>query len=255
MLDYEQRTPTLASHVRLLCCGARYAKNFRVGNAGMLDCALDELDSWRQYGERANQNQSAHFQHIPPPAMPSGHTAGFAKPEYTFQDFAKSCLRSFCLECREGGEPSADNKPSSYHKGCVDRAKKRLDELHAMTDEQYCSELDAMLAQRHKEWEVQMEARRTLRTRYEAALEKAKAWVPPTEKHREYKKFMVKQLEESIEWDCTEYAPPPRTHASRQQVMAELFESMERHTKSHEEECERVASRNQWTAQVLESLN
>lgn len=51
--------------------------------------------------------------------------------------------------------------------------------------------------------------------RYDQMLRKVKAWKPPTKKHRKLKKYMIRQLTESIEYDCRmPIAPPVRSTAA-----------------------------------------
>ena len=95
------------------------------------------------------------------------------------------------------------------------------------------------------------------RRRYNTMLLKVVKWQPPTPEHEGLKKFMIDQLHDSIEWDCSEYQP---TISSKEEFVAfhrsgkSLKEGLDFCEKTWREEVERTSSRNKWLKELRESL-
>lgn len=148
--------------------------------------------------------------------MPTGYTSALAEGEVEFTEFVLSCARAIGYLARfrdapEGSEAIPDViQPSSYPQSRVDGLTRELNTLQALTD------VEAEAAA-ETEWRAseagrlahadEQEARRQ---RYTAMMAKVEAWVPPTPAHGTLREFMLRELQQSLDWDCDPaYAEPP----------------------------------------------
>lgn len=196
--------------------------------------------------------------------MPTGYTAGVADGTITtFREYALQCARAFgaCITLRDDplSAEIPDFKPSDYHEKALAEAEEELAAFVAMR------ELD--LRQMHdREYEENVAAATKIADeneltlqRYKAMLAVAKAFQPPSPKHEEYAKFLVSQLEESIQWDCdTSPLKEMKTQVSFEEWVSKKLErlrwTVDYHCKHYREELERTAARNKWVAQLKEAI-
>ena len=137
--------------------------------------------------------------------MPSGYThilqegAGFKK-------FAKRCLRAFGASIHMRDEPMDKEvepaTPSTYHKEQLEAEKKELEKAANLSHKAIKKLIIAQWKRDKERAEEYLEKELKVLKNYEDALKEAKAYQPPTPEHENYKKFMIEQIEESIEWDC-----------------------------------------------------
>jgi len=125
------------------------------------------------------------------------------------------------------------------------------------------AECDLKAAAEHATAEVQRLSRikelDTLRQQYQEMLTCAEQWVPPSEEHIGLKKFMVKQITDSINWDCDAsfYATPIQNLTGLEWAEAakeKAIKDISYHKKKHAEEVERTAQRNTWISALRNSL-
>lgn len=196
--------------------------------------------------------------------MPTGYTAAVSDGTVTdFPDFALQCARAFGALIMMRDEPSDAPipeafQPSDYSETQLEKATARVFELQDMTLE-VCDA--AALADYNTQCESRanrMREKALTRDRYEAMLNKVKAWEPPTTDHIGMKEFMVQQLEESIKFDCSGYSESPLIQQNgsewRDSQLAVAKREIAYHTKSNAEELERTATRNAWVKALRESL-
>lgn len=197
--------------------------------------------------------------------MPSGYTAGVADGEVTeFREYALRCARNFGALVMMRDEPFDAEipeklEPSTYHAENLEKCRQELMDLECATEEEIQAMVDADYEKLCAICSEALERKRTERQRYESMLEKARAYVPPTEDHKEYAEFLVKQLEESIKWDCdTTYYEDETKRFDRatwkERKMQKLRENISHHTKGQREENERTEKRNRWVADLRKSL-
>lgn len=195
--------------------------------------------------------------------MPTGYTHGVQSGEITdFADYALLCARAFgaCVELRD--EPLTaeipEIQPSQYHNEAMAKEQAELARVEAMTD----AEIEVAMAKdrvdtiaRNKE---RREENKVQRQRYEAMLAKARAYVPPTAEHKEYAKFLISQLEESIKFDCGDYqeAEPKMLDAAtwKRKRIDELTNEIEYHREHQAEEIDRKNRANAWIKAVRDSV-
>lgn len=197
--------------------------------------------------------------------MPTGYTSKI-KNGITFKTFALNCARAFgaCIELRDeggGGEVIPDVfHPSDYHLKGQNEAIRELQRLNAMTTEE--CELAA-----HQHWLIdenrrlaRLQERSHLRRSYEAMLKNVNAWVPPTPDHMDLQEFMRSQIEESLRFDCDEFAADqiPSVRLSGQDWQAlrrqELTKDIQYHEREYTKEVERAKGRTAWVQALRNSL-
>jgi len=196
--------------------------------------------------------------------MPTGYTSGVATGEVTdFTEYALECARAFgaCIMLRD--EPSGieipEFKPSDYNAKALAKAERDLAEFASMDINSRRALYESETEQRIARANEGISEKRKQRERYEAMLEKAKSFRPPTEDHEDYAKFIVSQLEESIRFDCSgDYyereLQPVSFERWQSQKRSGLLRDIEYHEKANREEIERTASRNAWVKALKESL-
>ena len=196
--------------------------------------------------------------------MPTGYTADVADGNITdFTEYALQCARNFgaCIMLRD--EPLSSEipefQPSDYNANALAEAEKTLSQFLAMKESQRREVHAAEHAKNIEAAERGIAEKAEQRHRYEAMLAKARAFKSPSPDHDNYAKFLVSQLEESIQWDCgtsyyDELKQPIAFEAWQSKNINELQRDIEYHRNAHREEEERTASRNRWVRQLKESL-
>lgn len=196
--------------------------------------------------------------------MPTGYTAAIAEG-VTFERFALNCARAFgaCIMMRDddsSAEIPEQFEPSDYNLKSLEKDRKALDKVSRMTPKQCAAaaqkEYGEAVARRNEALKEGDE----LRLKYEAMLKQVQGWDPPTPDHVNMKEFMVKQIEDSIPWDCDQsyYRDnvPVLLPAEdwRQQQIKSLSKSIAQHERGHAEEVARVKGRNAWIKALRDSL-
>lgn len=194
--------------------------------------------------------------------MPSGYTADLYEGKtISFQEFAMRCARAFGALAMMRDEPwdakiPETIKPDDYHKKELKKAEARVEEVESWSNtkaeekaaECYQKELDA-----YKKAVAKTQA---LKQRYEAMLEKVNSWVPPTLDHTDFRKFMINQLQDSIQHDCHKMAPPKRLTGTeyKNELIQELKRSIKYHTEQHKEAVEAAKNCSEWLRVLRNSL-
>jgi hypothetical protein len=87
-------------------------------------------------------------------------------------------------------------------------------------------------------------------------LKNIKAWNLPSEKHANFKAFMIKQVQTSLEHDC--YLPEHPVKLSVKEWIAKKKKNINwdinYHSEEYKKECERVEGRNKWVNAICDSL-
>lgn len=195
--------------------------------------------------------------------MPTGYTADIEKG-ITFTEYALTCARAFgaCVAMRD--DPLSGDIPefkvSDYHAKAL---KKECEALKEFTN--YSLEAAERKAHEAYDEEVAGIAKHiaehdALRTKYNDMLATTKEWSAPTGEHVELRAFMIKQIEDSIEFDCdTSYYKNTKVEKMSGEVwrannLARIAKSIEYHTRELEKETASVAKRNQWVTDLKSSL-
>ena len=195
--------------------------------------------------------------------MPTGYTAIIGeKDDVSFREFALRCSRAFgaLIELRDDpmdAEIPTEFKPSSYHKEAFGKACKqfygsmgiRNDEAERLANETYVSQLESnsKYTQEKKE----------LAVKYGRMLANVAKWQSPGEEHDNSRKFMISQLEESLNSDCGYNSDAPRkiTGAEYREMLVENAKrDMDYHKKEFAKEVTRAKGRTKWVQDLMGSL-
>jgi hypothetical protein len=197
--------------------------------------------------------------------MPTSYTAAVQSGTVTdFNEFAMQCARAFGAlitmrdDRADAAIPDAFEPQTKYHDERLAAAKARAIELLAMDYPAIAKAAEAdydaaVLAAVSRELKRIVELER-----YSVMLSKVEAWEPPTADHSDMKAFMIQQLKDSMDHDCTRYDHDDVKMSTPNQWMIRQLRQVERdiayHTKNVLEEIARTASRNEWVAALRASL-
>jgi hypothetical protein len=184
--------------------------------------------------------------------MPTGYTADIAKG-ITFNSFAWSCARAFgaLIMMRDSASdaPIPERfEPSDWNAKELANAKDRLATLQVMSRDDAAANAKAEYDAAVKSHRERLAEKQDLSDKYYAMLAEAVKWEPPTPEHQGLKDFMVEQIHQSIDWDCsTKYMEAPLllpTEAWLETQIAKAKHDVEYHEHQHAEEVERAEGRN-----------
>ena len=197
--------------------------------------------------------------------MPTGYTNIVADNEdFTFPEFAMRCARNFGALIMMRDEPLNAPIPEKFepnhYKKEYEKAKAAYENFIANppTDEDLEKQYNEYVATETERFKAMSADKNVKRRRYNAMLIKVLKWQPPTPEHEGLKQFMIDQLHDSIEWDCSEYRPlitDKDIYIARHRSGEYLKEELDFYSKRWHEEVERTNSRNKWLKDLRESLN
>lgn len=193
--------------------------------------------------------------------MPTGYTHSISEG-ISFEKFTLNCAKAFGALISMRDEPNdapipTEIKPDDYHSKAIVKAKTDLRKYEAMKlpeAEKLCQKAYDNELKRIAEAEAK-DAK--LKTDYELMLAKVKKWTPPTTEHHGLKKFMIEQIESSIDWDCGYERDKPRKQNAEQWLLEQkrqAIKDIDYHTKKNDEEIKRCAERTKWIQDLLKSL-
>lgn len=201
--------------------------------------------------------------------MPSGYTAPVQDGEITeFVDYALTCARGFgALVMLHDSDQSLEAtkrfvaeggylESTDYYEKRLEASHRRLHELNTMTaDEALAQARSQQQETMARNAEIEQERLRT-RARYEHMLAQVEAWEAPGPDYTEFKAFMIKQLRDSIEFDCRPFAmgvPEASPTWLLDQIQAEKA-TIERYETTIADVRDRNETRRAWITGLLESL-
>jgi hypothetical protein len=200
--------------------------------------------------------------------MPTGYTADIAKG-ITFKEYALGCARAFgaLIHMRDDNPdtPIPEKLPQdNYHKEALEKALKDLSDFKALSSKDLMNgflkhKKDTRAYQ--KKWYTE---KKELAKRYANMLTQVKKYVPPTPEHENFKKFMIEQIESSIDFDCGNYADRYKSEIIKIKNLtkAEWYDdtlkglqwSIDYHKKELAEESARNTGRQKWVDALRDSL-
>lgn len=201
--------------------------------------------------------------------MPSGLTCKiYSGEELTLRDFALRCVRQFgagYFASQQGEkELPKDKAPilkvDDYHERKIleaeeelekwENLRNNLEEAQKLYDEQYTKNMQFNATVN--------EERKEIEKRYNTVLEKVKAWDIPIE-YNSLKELMLKQLKESIEWDCSPYTPYKEEKVPIEEWIEVRIRLAKRdldyHTKEFQEEKRRIAEHNNYLKGLYDAID
>lgn len=197
--------------------------------------------------------------------MPTGYTDYISKDDATFERFVMRCAKNFgaFVDMRDDSLdaeiPPDLNKPSDYHKIELEKAEKKwevflklsLSDAERLSDEEYKRE-----SERFAGYD---KSRAELKKKYLAMLKKVKSWNPPTKDHVGLRDFMISQITQSIDHDCS---PFPDDMLPKRMTATEWSDTQRKkirweinyHTEELCKEIQRCNERNEWIQKLVASL-
>ena len=203
--------------------------------------------------------------------MPTGYTAGIIDGKVkTFQEFAKQCMRAMgaCIHMRDESfdKPYEPRTPSSFYSDELKKYKEELENLKTFCDQDFVNNKRKDL---QKDKEYHLESIKTAKKDAEILndfISKANKYKPPTEEHQGIKKFMLQQLQITLEQHGdTEYHDKALIDISLElenlecnKIRIELKESIlkqiEYYQGEYRKELERCKNSNEWVEVFIKSL-
>lgn len=200
--------------------------------------------------------------------MPTEYTRPIYEGEkdFTFEKFAMRCARNFNALSHLVDKPldkeidlEKDFLPPTFYKLMFEGAEEELQAFldNPPTEEQLGREFEQEVKRRQECALAEVEKNTLMQERYAAMLEKAVEWQPPTPEHQGLKDFMIRQLKDSMDFDCALYMPE---EMDREKYIQEHIspERLIRRVSYYREECEkeiRAYQRlKQWVKDLMDSL-
>lgn len=192
--------------------------------------------------------------------MPTGYTAK-VQDGATFEEFVWGCARAFGALVSMRDDPVNAPIPeqfdvSSYYQDALAKDIARLEDLEAMQEAQATAAAAAAYKKKLREHEEQAAKHQQTRENYEAMITKVEGWIPPSGEHEQLRDFMLKQLRESIEFDC--YTIDPAKELDGEAWLADALvsvrSSIDYDRREQIKEQERTESRNEWLRLLRESV-
>lgn len=196
--------------------------------------------------------------------MPTGYTDAIRNGKITeFKDYALSCARNFGALITMRNQPADAKIPDSFevaehYTERVSQAQANLDTFDHCSDELLRVRQESEYKNSCENTAKRLTEMRLGRSRYEDMLDKVENYEPPTEGHVNYKEFMIRQLEDSIDADCNEeYCKTPAMvdfDEWKTVKRKSLQDDLDYTKKSLVEEAQRVAGRSKWISDLKKSL-
>ena len=201
--------------------------------------------------------------------MPTAYTAGILDgTTKDFKQFAKHCSRAFIVHLRDEPIDSEYKKRevSDYHIKEIEKAKAELKQADSLSDEELIIQEKNRLIDSKKYHLDRVEKIKNDKIKLESFLEKAKSYIPPTEKHQGIADFMIEQIEKTIDFDCSgTYHITALQEIDleiknlnakdiRSKIKVKATKDIAYHTKEHEADVKRCREHNQWYEDFIKSL-
>lgn len=188
--------------------------------------------------------------------MSTSYTAAI-KDGITFEQFAMTCATAFGggfenADLQNGKWPTANIEPSTYHLERLKDAQNKLAKLEAMSDEDSQKAAEDYWIEQEVARKLSLNNVLGLKEKYNAMYKQVKAWTPPNQDLKGLKDFMITQISDSIEFDCSSIDSLKKQYermtgeAYRTQRIAELRWSIEHHQRNYEKDVERAANKTKW---------
>lgn len=205
----------------------------------------------------------------------TGYTNELVEKNLDFPEFAKLCARSFGALVMMRDEPLdakivKDVEANDFYKKEITRKEKQLKKLLELKNPAEAikfakNEIKNKINEIEKFSDEEKERREKNAKILEKTLEKARDYNPQSEKHIEFKKFVVDQLESSLNYEIG----TKNYYAGEVQYLKDSLETpieylanridtlrkeISYHKEKEEEEIKRTNERNLWINQLFESL-
>ena len=196
--------------------------------------------------------------------MPTGYTAELMEKGMEFKPFVLQCARQFGALITMRDDPNDtpipdEFIPSDYHIKELENAKKEHARLQAMTKEEKIAFGEQEKTEEIKQQFEYLKKEKAANERLTKMKSQVLSWHPPTHDHDELKKFMLNQIE--ISMNDLSYNHRSLQEAKEKPPIAYYVAavssaqwSITYHTDENRKEIERVKSRTDWVKQLKASL-
>ncbi|MBI4918478.1 hypothetical protein HY837_01000 [archaeon] len=193
--------------------------------------------------------------------MPTGYTSIIEeKKDVTLEEFIKRCSHAFLRSDSIDEELPDEIFPSSdYHKVEYAKEKRKLKKALAMNLDEAEREAEIAYQTDRKYYEQALLEHQELKERYQGMLKQVKAWKPPTKRHQPLRKFMINQLEETIQHDCSNswLTEPKKISAAqyKRNLIIRTKDAIKYHKENWAEEVRKAKEANEWVQALKQNLN
>lgn len=197
--------------------------------------------------------------------MPTGYTCKVQDGSVVeLKDYILNCARQFgaLVHMREDGRDVEIRyrEVSDYHLNELNKAYARLEEIKKMTDKEIQRKIDQNYEENIKSIDRMLKNKEDSKKKYLAMIKKVNDWNPPTDDHKNLKEFAIKQLQDSIKWDCDctylEQETRKETVSEYREGMIKFYlKEIEYHSSSYKKELELTEESNKWIDDLINSLN
>lgn len=190
--------------------------------------------------------------------MPTGYTAILGeKDSVSLKEFVYICSHAFVYDS-SGVDLPKKLEPSDYY---IQRIKECLGELEKINHLYPHEAKEEEIKEREKrdeEIKKYISDKKLLRRKYESMRHEVNAWTPPSDEHTGLKKFMIEQLNKSIDFDCDYSYYKPLQVLSGEEWISKKQQELQKSLKYYEDESmkefERIKQHNNWIQQLRESF-
>lgn len=197
--------------------------------------------------------------------MPTGYTCKVQDGSVVeLKDYILDCARQFgaLVHMREDGKYAEIRyrEVSDYHLKELNKAYARLEEVKKMTDEEVQNKIDQDYKDNIESMDRILKNKKDSEKKYSAMIDKVYGWEPPTENHKDLKEFAIKQLQDSLKWDCDctyleQKIRKETVSEYREGMIKYCLRDIEYHSSSYKKELESVEEANKWIDDLINSLN
>lgn len=197
--------------------------------------------------------------------MPTGYTADFEKQDVSFEEFVWKCVRAFGAFIHQRDEPlnAPLRKPeiSTYHRDEIAKSEQELIKYQTISLEDVQKTLDKEYNEGVKFATEAIQNKNLLLQRYSKVLKQVKNWNAPSPDHEGFKKFMIRQLEDSIKFDSNTQYYFERLSQKKQSAeeylklkIEEIKHNIKYHTEHWERDQENYKKLITWIDQLEDSV-
>lgn len=203
--------------------------------------------------------------------MPTGYTAGILDGKITtFQQFAKQCMRAFgaTIHMRDDDMDAEyqPRVPSDWHEKELAKAQAKLKDVETITDEQILAKHKEEFTENKKRYSEYIDKANNGLAKMNAILKEVRKWQPPTSEHEGIKKFMIEQIQTTIDYDCKTDSwekelekcenelKYPNVKSIRENMISQATWSVNYHTENLKKEIDGCKNSNQWVTDFINSL-
>lgn len=192
--------------------------------------------------------------------MSTGYTASIAKG-ITFKEYALECAKAF--GCNITSLKYVHNNPDiNYHLDELKKCEKAKSDFISNDKAKYQMFLDYKQTEKSNILQA-IKDNAALKTKYAKMLTLCKKFKAPTKNHIEFKKFMISQIENSIEFDCYEENHYKCKLKNNENLtfeewckvkMNNLDHEIDYHKTAYEEDCKHEKDTRKWVSELCSAI-